>query len=457
MKLNQTIKNIASRLGVDRVIMYTSSARILQAVGGIFTVLFIARYLSGVEQGFYYTFGSIVAIQVFFELGLNGIITQYVAHEASNLKWKDNTTLTGESKYISRLSSLLHFSIKWYLSFAIILIITLICIGIIFFSKYNLTNDSVSWTIPWILLAVGTGINLLITPIMAFLEGLGKVKEMARIRLIQYSVGLLIVWGGLIFGAKLFVPGIVSLIGVLILVALLLQGKYEKILGNIWRVTIVEKVYYRKEILPYQWKIALSWISGYFIFQLFNPVLFATEGAVVAGQMGMTLAALNGILSLSLSWISTKVPLFSGLIAQRKYKQLDNIFNKTLKQSAFINFLALAFLFVVIFYVRHYSIMIGGIYLGNRFLNYLPMLFMMGTIFLTPFGSAWATYLRCHKREPYLINSIVAGILCSLSTVLLGKYFGVIGVTSGYFLISVLLFPWSYYIFITKKSAWHSS
>ena len=34
---------------------------------------------------------------------------------------------------------------------------------------------------------------------------------------------------------------------------------------------------------------------GYFIFQLFNPVLFATEGAVVAGQMGMTLAALNGI------------------------------------------------------------------------------------------------------------------------------------------------------------------
>ncbi|MFK2504393.1 hypothetical protein ACIXPB_19920, partial [Bacteroides fragilis] len=87
---------------------------------------------------------------------------------------------------------------------------------------------------------------------------------------------------------------------------------------------------YKTEIFPYQWKIALSWISGYFIFQLFNPVLFATEGAVIAGQMGMTLAALNGIQSLSLSWMTTKIPLYSGLIAQKQYRQLDIIFNRTL-------------------------------------------------------------------------------------------------------------------------------
>jgi len=62
-----------------------------------------------------------------------------------------------------------------------------------------------------------------------------------------------------------------------------------------------------------------------------------SEGPVVAGQMGMTLAALNGILSLSLAWITTKVPLFSGLIAQENYSKLDYIFNKTLKQSSLIN------------------------------------------------------------------------------------------------------------------------
>jgi len=449
-------KKTASKFGVDRAILYTSSARIIQAFGGIISILFVVRYLTGVEQGFYYTFGSIVAIQVFFELGLNGIITQYVAHEVSNLTWQNDNQLEGESKYMSRLSSLLHFSIRWYLSFAIILLFSLVIVGIFFFTRYDKTNGEVNWVGPWILLASGTSINLLIAPIMAFLEGLGKVKEIARIRLIQQVIGLAIIWAGLISGAKLFVPGIGSLLGVFVLVNLLLIGKYVIILNNIWRVPIVERVHYRNEILPYQWKIALSWISGYFIFQLFNPVLFAAEGAVVAGQMGMTLVALNGILSLSLAWITTKVPTFSGLIAQRKYLLLDNIFNTTLKKSVLINFTALTLLGLLILLIRTLNIEVGGKPFGNRFLNYFPLLLMMITVFINQFVAAWATYLRCHKREPFLLNSIFGGVLCSLSTIFLGKYFGVNGVTSGYFIITVLMLPWAYYIFKTKKSEWHA-
>src|SRR5208283_6098922 len=103
--------------------------------------------------------------------------------------------------------------------------------------------------------------------------------------------------------------------------------KYKLLLKNIWQQFGVERVSYKREIFPYQWKIAISWISGYFIFQLFNPILFATEGAVMAGKMGMTLVVLNGIFSLSFSWMSTKVPLYSNLIAQKKYRDLDHIFD----------------------------------------------------------------------------------------------------------------------------------
>ena len=81
------VKKIASKFGIDKSIMFTSSASVLGAFGSVVSVILVVKYLTSVEQGFYYTFGSIVAIQVFFELGLNGIITQYVAHEASNLKW----------------------------------------------------------------------------------------------------------------------------------------------------------------------------------------------------------------------------------------------------------------------------------------------------------------------------------------------------------------------------------
>lgn len=448
------IKKYASNLGIDKSIFFTSSSSIIGAVGSVVSVLLVVKYLTNVEQGYYYTFGSIVAIQIFFELGLNGIITQYVAHEASNLVWEGNHYLEGNSRFKSRLSSLLHFSVKWYLFFAIFLLITLIIVGFLFFNKYEIKSGNVSWILPWILLAIGTVINLIVSPIVAFLQGLGKVKEMAKIQLIIVISRLLIIWIGLILGLRLYVLGLSSLITV-ILLFLLIFANYRKTLINIWNVEVVDKVNYRSEIFPFQWKIALSWISGYFIFQLFNPVLFATEGAIVAGQMGMTLAALNGILSLSIAWMTTKIPLFSGLIAQKDYIKLDNIFDKTLKQSAFMNFAALTFLFLLIFLFRYFRIELSGKLLGDRFLNYIPLLLMMLPVFLNQFVASWATYLRCHKQEPFLLNSIVGGVLCALSTILLGRYLGVIGITLGYSLITFLMLPWGYYIFKTKKKKWH--
>lgn len=448
------LHKLAYKIGIDKAIFFTSLARIIQAAGGVISILFVARYLTGEEQGFYYTFGSIVAIQIFFELGLNGIITQYVAHEVSFLHWDSKLILVGEQKYLSRLSSLLHFCVRWYLAFAGALLVTLILVGFIFFGKYG-THEDISWRIPWILLAVGTALNLLLAPILAFIEGLGKVKEVAKIRLYQQSFCLLVVWSGLFLGAKLYVSGLNCLVAVVLISSIICLGDFRKLLLNIWRVRLTDKVNYRKEIFPYQWKIALSWVSGYFIFQLFNPVLFATEGAVVAGQMGMTLAALNGIQSLSLSWISTKIPLFSGLIAQKNYLQLDTIFNRTLKQSAGINGGLLLIMLLGIFLIRHYDIVIGGMDLGSRFLSYIPMVLLMIPLFINQFVNAWATYLRCHKQEPFLINSIVGGILCCLSTVLLGKYFGVWGITGGYCFITFILSFWGHWIFVTKKKEWH--
>ena len=107
-----------------------------------------------------------------------------------------------------------------------------------------------------------------------------------------------------------------------------------KIIHNIYKREITHKISYRKEIFPFQWKMSISWMSGYFIYHLFNPVLFATAGPIQAGQMGLTIQAVNGIVVLSASWMSTKIPVFSKFIALKDYLSLDKLFNKTLKQMA---------------------------------------------------------------------------------------------------------------------------
>lgn len=446
---------LTRKLGVDKAIAYTSAGQAISAGGGFITALFILKCLSGVEQGYYYTFKSILAIQVFFELGMNTVITQYVAHEASHLTW-NGTSLTGENRYRSRLSSLLHFCTKWYSFFAIILLLSLIIGGYAFFSHYSKDSTGIEWQTPWLILCFTTALNLLLTPIFSYLQGLGKVKEVSAYYFYKYLFYLIGVLISFALGAKLYALSIGNVIYILVSFVALFGTPLGKIIKEIFQTPVVEKMSYMKEIFPFQWKIAVSWISGYFIFQLFNPVIFATNGAVVAGQMGMTLTVLTGIQALTYSWTSTKVPTYSGYIELKKYKELDRLFHFTVRQAISVNAACLVTFFGFIFLFRYFDITISGVNLANRFLDYLPMVLMMIPEFVNQFITAWGTYLRCHKQEPFLYYSIVCGLLCCFSTLGIGHFFGVNGITLGYCIITLALTPWAYRIFVNKRRIWHS-
>lgn len=448
-------KIITSDLGVDGAVFYTLLGRIVQIVTAVFTIFFITKYLSPEEQGYYYTFGSIVALQVFFELGLSGIITQFVAHEASHLRWNSNSSFIGESSFRSRLSSLLHFCIKWYLIFAILIIIVLFVTGIFFFSRYNSDDGTIVWKMPWVLLVIGTALNFLIAPISSFIEGLGKVKEIAQIRLVQQLFNPIIIWGGLVLGSRLFVSGAYSVVSVLVFILIIFKSSSWKMLVSIYKEPVHETIGYKEEIFPLQWRIAVSWISGYFIFQLFNPVLFATEGSVVAGQMGMTMSALNALTALTQSWISTKVPIMSGQIAMKDYTALDKLFSKTMRQTLIIGTIVLfAFVFVIVFIQKH-KIAPAGINIGERFLDVLPLCLMACSIWTLFPINCWATYLRCHKREPLMWNSMVVGLSCGAAILITGRIWGLIGICISFALLRIVSLIWIYCIYERKRKEWH--
>ena len=174
------IKKGSSKIGIDGAIAFTVLSRVIQAAGGVVTLLFVAKCLTKVEQGYYYTFGSILAIQIFFELGLSNIITQFVAHENAHLIWNDRTSFSGSDESSSRLASLLRFTVKWFGVIALLLFFGLLIAGYVFFNKFGKENVDVSWQMPWMILSITTSLSLMVSPLLAFFEGLGRVKEVAR-------------------------------------------------------------------------------------------------------------------------------------------------------------------------------------------------------------------------------------------------------------------------------------
>lgn len=450
------IKSLAKKIGMDGAIAYSSGSKVIGGAAGVLSIFFISTFLSGVEQGFYYTFGSILALQVFFELGLTGIMTQYVAHEASHLRLNEIYEYEGELYYLSRLSSLVHFCVKWYSLLGVIVLTFLVVVGFTFFANYSDNTEEVIWKTPWILICIGTAVKLFQSPLTSIITGLGFVKEMSEIGFWQQVIIPAFTWIGLACGLKLYVVGIGYLLSVIVWVFYVYNKRLYNVLYNLWKTKITERVSYIKEIFPYQWKIALSWVSGYFIFQLFNPILFAIEGAVVAGQMGMTLQVLNAIQSFSLSWLNTKIPLYSKLIALKDYFSLDKLFNITLKQMTSICLALLVITVLCIMLLQVTQLQLGGNILAERFLPTIPLLLLVIPVYLQQFTNSWATYLRCHKKEPFLVVSVCSGIAHGLAILILGNYFGLYGMTIGYCVISIILFPWGYIIYLKKKREWHS-
>lgn len=444
------LKTILKRIGVDGAIAFTILSRIIQALGGVVSIIFIAKFLKPDEQGYYYTFASILAIQVFFELGLSGVITQFSAHEFAYLNWNGHIQLQGDEKYKSRLSSLLRFCLKWFGIISIILFFILLAAGYYYFSKFN-ANLNIEWKKPWIILSLATSMNLFIDPLLAFFDGLGEVKDMALVRLFQKSLNVFLLFVFFALGFKLYSSALASLIAISLNYLQIVFSKRIKMLQAIWIHKAGWVINYFNEIFPYQWRIAVSWISGYFIFQLFNPVLFATSGAKVAGQMGMTIAILTGISSISMSWITTKVPLLSSHIARKDYKKLDDAFKVIFINSFGINIVLISIIVALIQIARY-----NHLEISNRFLSFVPFVCMALANLANQVIFAFATYLRCHKKEPLLALSIVMGTLVCISTVVLGNKFGVVGITAGYCVLTcfVSLF-WTMLVFFRKRKEWH--
>src|SRR5579863_10282530 len=145
-----TVRRLLRLAGVDKAIGYTVLARVWASTAGLITVAPIARFLSPAEQGYYYTFGSLVAMQIIFELGFSVVILQLSAHEAAHLSLSEDGSVSGPAHAHARLASVLRKSLKWYAIASILMTSLLIPIGWHFFATSPNSSNSIMWRLPWI-------------------------------------------------------------------------------------------------------------------------------------------------------------------------------------------------------------------------------------------------------------------------------------------------------------------
>jgi hypothetical protein len=439
-------------LGLDRAIAFTVMARFWSATAGVVTVLLIARFLTPKEQGYYYTFSSLVALQIVFELGFSFVVLQLAAHERAQLTFLPDGQVEGNAVSHARLASVLQKSVRWYSVAALLMALALLPTGFYFFTKNHHPGAEVAWKLPWCLLVVAVSLLFQLDPVFSFLEGCGSISQVARMRLSQAMLGSLLAWAAMATHHGLFSPAMMILGQATIGSAFLLSSPRRRLLKGLLIYKVGEHfVGWRREIWPFQWRIAISWLCGYFIFQLFNPVLFAYQGPIAAGRMGMSLSIAGSIGAIATAWMNTKASPFGSLVARGEIRALDTLFFRTLWQSTALLATGSAAFFLVLVFVDHRFPQFS-----MRVLPPWAFALLLLTTIMNHVVFSEALYLRAHKREPFLVLTVVVSIVLGCSTFLLGKFWGANSVTVGYFTIGALIgLPSATYTFIRKRREWH--
>jgi hypothetical protein len=454
---------IARFLGVDRAVGFTVLARGWSSLAGIGTLTLIARFLTPAEQGFYYNFYALVAMQIIFELGFSVVILQTASHEAAHLTIATDGSITGPEREHARLASVLQKSLRWYTIASVLMALTLIPVGFAFFrhvaNKAGFGGVHFGW--PWLLVVVASSLTFQIDPIFSFLEGCGYVREVARTRLRQSLVSTALGWSVFLLHRGLFAPGF-FILGQAIAGGYFIFTKRALLLPLLRHATAKFRIHWGSEVWPFQWRIAVSWLSGYLTSQLFVPTIMNARGPVEAGRLGMSLTVCATLTTMSVSWMNTKASPFGQMISRKEYKKLDHIFLRTLIQSAGAATLACVLVWLAIVWLGVHKIRLHNVLLASRLLPPVPLAMLFFGTVANVIVIAEALYLRAHKQEKFMVNSILGAIYCIPVAFVIGRmqtpHGGSWGIAASYALGSAVIgLGYGTYTFFKWRRIWHEA
>lgn len=396
----------------------------------------IPIYLSQEVQGYWFSFISLAALRVFADLGFSVIIQQFTSHEFAFVDL-DKDGVCGSNKHVERLAGLFTFSIKWALKLSLIAFPLISAIG--FYIMDN-TQTEIVWVVPWIIYSLSSVLTFVLGVVFSFIQGHDKVGDINRIQMysgMAYSV-LLVLFMFFDFGLyslsfALIISQIVS--------TYILYKKYGRMIK--FYMSYENKFLgWGDEIKSLMFKYAISWSSGYFIFQIFTPLVFYMYGPVFAGKVGFTLSVFQALFGLSTIWVVIVTPKINILISKGLF---DIAKKEIIKHTIFSMFtyllgvIAAALCFVYVFPIMFDSNIL------IRLTSVTSIMMLSFFWFFQVMINSFALYIRSYKQEPFVYTSVFGAVYTTLGTYFTLSFLGEDYVylsllTSIFFLIPMMIY-----------------
>jgi len=384
--------------------------------------LCVAWRLSVDEQGFFFVFLSFGALLQLGDFGLSYAALQSASHFKAI---EDNAGLAALRIRAAQINMI-------SLSGTAVLVGVL---GAVIFSSSGSGRD---WLGPWLFFVASAWAAHIYNVEIALIEGGRSSIEAWRFRLVQEALSGCVFIAALIGGARLWSLGIYGITRAALATLWLLRARFR-----VAHCPQHEAQFeWAKEVWPFQWRIGLSALSGFLIFQAFNPIVMVEQDPSAAGKFGMSLAIMNMLLLVTTAWPISQAARYVTLIGQKDLRAAKHAFSRMLiMSSAFAASLAGGVYFAL--WWASYK----GLPLADRASDMATTGLLLIAALVHHAVHCFAVILRAERREPLLPISVGGGVITVFLVWVLARYGNIYHIAVAYLactVVGMLVVLWYY-------------
>lgn len=401
------IKYLKKIFGIDKEISIFLYGKIFSYLTYPFTLFLLIKHLSPEQQGYYYTFYTLLTFSIFLELGLGIILTNMASHEFSKLSWSPNNSLQGDKNSLDRAKSLVRKTILWHIILIALFIVLAIPVGALFFLEI-----SEKLFFSWVLVVLAFSPGLILSPLLSILQGFQKIQEVQTVIFFQTFFSIIMFWISLSLGfgidclaIQFFTQHIISLTFIFF--------RYNDLINSSIQ-SDSSALSWRKEILPLQIKTGFASAIGYLSLNFMIPFVMKFFGPETAGKFGMSIRISEIVSIVCIAWTTTRVPKMGKLISQKNKAEFLSVFKFTLQSISFTGFLLSSGIFIVFILLNQIAL--------NQFLNRVLSINLILMLLVGYYMFAISNYLsmtiRSFKAEKMILSNMIAFLIYLISIVL---------------------------------------
>jgi len=376
----------------------------------------VSTNLSSIEQGFFYAFQSLGAAQFFFDLGVGFVLANIAGRRVAKAH------IDGCSE-LEALSAVLTFSLKWSFFAGLLLYGALHIAGIYMFPA-NVRST-------WSYYSVFVAVNIASNSILSIMEGVGRVIAVSVVRAMQSTFFVLTLFVFTKHGRGLLALPVSLLISQLPIIVWMIWNHWPLVLGRNSRNNAIQ---WHKEILPLQWRVAISWMAGYFVFQAPITFLYKVVGPEEAGQLGLSMQIFQALTTLANILLSVRTKIWTRMAVHEQYYVLRCDLWLIIRRCVGVVILGAVLLIVLRWQLFLFAPLYSDRIVDIKAWCLLGFSAMANQIF---YGLNY--YFRAQGQEPLWVVAATAGLVAIIAGWLTKTFLSIDILVSIYFLISVII------------------